>query len=109
MIRPMATTFEDDLLTFWKDCYRDAQRELVRAHGLEGLMLAPRIAQIASSLANESTKQYARRVFPKCPKCAGDGAGMPTLAGMPTVCEACRGLGAELPAENGRLASVGSV
>lgn len=45
--------------SFWRACYRDVQRELVRELGFQGLLQAPRISQIAAALASEAEKRDA--------------------------------------------------
>jgi hypothetical protein len=75
-------------LDFWKDCYRDALREIVRTQGLDALMAAPRIATVCRSLADASERAYLESVN-RCGTCNGEGYLYQGDVGNP--CHECNG------------------
>jgi hypothetical protein len=60
-------------LEFFKDCFRDALREIVRAEGLGVLTQARRVATLCAGAATECDRALAgaREAPPLCARCKG--------------------------------------
>jgi endonuclease IV len=75
-------------LDFWKDVYRDALREIVRTQGLDGLMEAPRIANVCRSLADASEKAL-QASLDRCDTCGDSRYVFLPGASTGTPCPTC--------------------
>jgi DnaJ-class molecular chaperone len=87
-------------IEFFQVCYRDVLKELVRSHGMEGLMQAPRVSTLAKSYGIEAVKAMRSALVPPCAVCEGKGQVLLFGSHESTPCPICHGTGEQVERED---------